>query len=174
MNPHNARKLADFIEKELKDIPPDCNEEESFIGLKGNYFNMNSYIDKIYGVENEFTYHCGTTACIAGSVVLLESLKNDNGVFLVKGTSNAYQQSIRKLASEFLDLNENEEDLLFSPPSYLGMVRKRHIYADQIKKNHAVYVLRKFAEEYDQTKYGILFPDIVQTLWLEAFRKLGV
>lgn len=88
-------------------------------GHEGMRFDMEHF-----WVHNE----CGTAACIAGWAVF---------AFHDRQASEINPDDVPYIASEVLELNNRERDLLFFGGAYPMSV---------IKKEHAVAVLRRFAE----------------------------
>ena len=161
MNTENILKLADYIEKELVQLPYsyDYNQYEPVEG-QNSYFFMNDYL---FDVKNRKKEICGTAGCIAGSVLMM------------KGKARTYidnDSNLEEEAAEFLGLTEDYAAQLFTPRQFICTAKGNSYQAGyqcaDIRQDHAVFVLRELVK---CQKY--LNRETIPALWRKSFETLG-
>ena len=165
-NSENARKLADWIQKETVDLQLDANSNWTF-SKKRYAFNMADYITVIRDSESQKNY-CGTAACIAGSCVLMQSFETINDVPAFEAI-NVQSVNAEEIATDYLGITQNVANELFSPQWF--EFADKVISIANIRKKHAIHVLRNLAGKQDNGEF--IDETMVQHCWDIAFRDLG-
>ena len=156
MNSERLRESADFIENEMTDVKMDWRKN------KGNVFFMSGYFNSIRDNKGAL---CGTAACVAGSIYIMK--KSHEAV-----VSEMYKHAglnTHEFAEEYLELDWGQATSLFLPKTIV--YKRETIGLRDIRKKHAIYVLRKMADMNDNKEP--VTGTMIDVLWDEAFAGLG-
>ena len=152
MNREKMLELADFIEKEVKELEDEANP----IKDKKMYFCMEDFI---YHEKDINTNYCGTVACIAGSYAMMDAKKLKIPIEQL----DTNKIDIEYKARMGLDINYYAAMELFSMQSI------ERVALEDVMKKHAIFVLRYLAD----LNVEVIAENVIEA-WELSFKKYGV